>query len=433
MGISNKHNHLPLRLLTFAGALVAVALACNFSPLTPAPPTQLPATATTAVTISPEPTLEPTPTHTATVSPCADNAAGRTQGCDEYTPQLDNVSSYDRSGEPQTACQGWCQLREGDLLETDGSGQAELNFSDCWPGRLFLYQTSLAQTLVSVCTKADFCPGGNCSSPPVVCVPNGALYADKCAGEFNPVTGSARIEKNTAAYMITYDAQQGVTTIVVTDGVVPLRPVLQVDPLRLGDPVEMQSGQFLFTMPDESLRGVGGLEPRVAHSVEQLPQIVQELGLEDWVIQAAETAKESGQLPENWPTELSGRGVDVLAGGGDLANPETQLWIYRAINWSDLPISDRRMRVYLSGEPTNALDIDYLPARSAEILKPETLTIQLVFPAGIADLEASAKVIAEYLARAGISVELTPTESDQIDRLIREFEAKQQPYLYLTR
>jgi hypothetical protein len=171
----------------------------------------------------------------------------------------------------------------------------------------------------------------------------------------------------------------------------------------------------------------------VAHSVEQLPQIVQELGLEDWVIQAAETAKESGQLPENWPTELSGRGVDVLAGGGDLANPETQLWLYRAINWSDLPVSDRRMRVYLSGEPTNALDIDYLPARSAEILKPETLTIQLVFPAGIADLEASAKVIAEYLARAGISVELTPTESDQIDRLIREFEAKQQPYLYLTR
>jgi hypothetical protein len=319
------------------------------------------------------------------------------------------------------------------LLETDNSGQAELNFSDCWPGRLFLYQTSLAQALVSVCTKADFCPGGNCSNPPVVCVPNGALYADKCAGEFNPITGSARIEKNTASYMITYDSQGDVTTIVVTDGIVPLRPVLQVDPLRLGDLVEMRSGQFLFTMPDESLRGIGGLEPRVAHSVEQLPQIVEELGLEDWVIQAAETAQESGRLPENWPTELSGRGVDVVAGGGDLSNPETQTWLYRAINWSDLPVSDRRMRVFLGGEPVNALDIDYLPARSAEVLKPETLTVQLVFPAGNADLEASAKVIAEYLARAGILVELVPTPSDQMARLIRAYEVRQQAYLYLTR
>jgi hypothetical protein len=357
----------------------------------------------------------------------------RTQGCDEFTPQLAAVSRFDNAGLPQAACQGWCQLGQGDRLETDASGQAELNFSDCWPGRLFLYQTSIAQAMVSVCTKADFCPGGNCSNPPAMCVPNGALYTDKCAGEFNPVTGSARIEKNTAAYLITYDRDRDVTTIIVLDGGLRLRPVEQVDPLRLGDVMQVQGGQFLFTMPDETLTGVGGLEPRTPHSVEQLPQIVQELGLEDWVLQAAETARESGSLPENWPAELRGRGVDVRASGGQLANPEIQLWVYQAINWSDLPVSDRRMRLFLGSEPVNALDLDYLPARSAEVLKPQALAIQLVFPAENAELEESAKVIAEYLARAGIEAELRPVDAGQLAGLVRTYEARQQPYLMLMR
>ena len=269
----------------------------------------------------------------------------------------------------QTACQGWCQLKEGDSLETNDTGQAELNFSDCWPGRLFLFQASVARTLVSTCTKADFCPGGNCSNPPAICVPNGALYADKCAGEFNPVTGSTRIEKNTASYMITYDTDSGdVTTIVVTDGVVRLRPVLQYDPLILGDPMEVTSGQFMFTMPDETLQGVGGLEPRTLHSVEQLPQVVQELGLEDWVIQAAESAREGGHLPENWPSELSGRGLTARAGGGELADQGVQLAVYRAINWNDLPVSDRLMRLFVGDKRINAFDISFEPARSAELL-----------------------------------------------------------------
>jgi hypothetical protein len=443
--MKDPHHKFKLRrigLFLLAGCLGA-ALACNFSAVTPVPPTQtLTATAVsptgapvtgTPATGTPEPDT-PTPTPpTATVSPCVENAAGRTQGCDEFTPQLVAVRRFDNAGVPLSACQGWCPLSAGDLLETDGTGQAELNFSDCWPGRLFLYQASLAQAMVSVCTKADFCPGGNCSNPPAMCVPNGALYTDKCAGEFNPVTGSARIEKSTATYLITYRKEGDVTTVILMDGELRLRPVAQVDPVRLGDLMQVRGGQFLFTMPDESLSGVGGLAPRVPHSVEQLPQVVQELGLEDWVLRAAETARQSGVLPENWPSSLSGLGVDVVTGGGQLSNPETQLWLYQAINWSDLPVSDRRMRLFIRGEPVNALDINYLPARAAEALKPQALAIRLVFPEGNAELEESAKVIAEYLARAGISAELTPVAADQLARLIRVYEAGQQPYLYLTR
>lgn len=419
--------------LAIVGLLVGSSFACNFSPLTPVPPVRTPTA--TAPDLTPIATNEATATSpSATASVCVDNAAGRTESCDEYTAQAESVKHYDSSGVAKVPCLGWCQLRAGESLETDSNGQAELNFSDCWPGRLFLFQGSIAQTMVSVCTKADFCPGGNCSNPPAMCVPNGALYADKCAAEFNPVTGSTRIEKNTASYLITYSSDGGdVSTIIVIDGVIRLRPVLEYAPLRLGDVMEMRGGEFTFTMPDETLRAVGGLEPRVVHSVEKLPQVVQELGLEDWVIQAAETASESGTLPENWPAELSGRGVDVLAGGGDLTNPEMQLWLYRAVNWSDLPVSDRRMRLFLGGDPVNALDVDYLPARSAEMLKPVTLRIVLVFPAEITELEKTAAVIAEYLARVGIDTELMPLPAEQLARQVREFEAKQQPYLYLTR
>lgn len=428
--------------------MVAAALACNYSAVTPTlTPTLTPSpaspTATLLPTTSPLTPLPPTPVETLpptatptsppTISPCANNVPGRTEGCDEFTLQLDDVRRYDRLGVPQTACQGWCQLIEGDILETNNTGQAELNFSDCWPGHLFLYQASVDQALVSACTKADFCPGGNCDNPPAVCVNNGALYADKCASEFNPVTGSTRIEKTTATYMITYQKDAGdVTTIVVMDGVVRLRPVTQLDPVRLGDAVEVQGGQFLFTMPDESLRGVGGMEPRTVQSVEQLPQIVQELGLQDWVIDAARSAQEGGDLPRNWPAELSGRGMVVRTGGGSLSNREVQAWTYGSIDWNDLPVSDRQITLFLQGEPVDASEFAFSPIRSTVIMINE-MVVQLVFPADDGELEETAAVIADYLGQSGVSAELIPVNTGDLTSLIRGFEANQRPYLSLTR
>jgi LysM repeat protein len=229
----------------------------------------------------------------------------RTQGCDEFSLQLDFVSHHDQSGAAKTACVGWCQLKEGDTLETDGTGQAELNFSDCWPGHLYMYQASTVNTLVSSCTKADLCPEGNCENPPTMCVPNGAIYADKCAGEFNPVTGNARIIKASASYLVTYNKDAGdVTTVVVTDGAVYLRPLAPPESSQASELAVVNAGQFFFTMPDATLHGVGGLEPRVAYSVEQLPQMAYELGLQNWLVQAGNAAVAGGYLPTNWPAEF---------------------------------------------------------------------------------------------------------------------------------
>jgi LysM repeat protein len=163
----------------------------------------------------------------------------------------------------------------------------------------------MINTLVSSCTRVDFCPEGNCGNPPAICVPNGAIYADKCAREFNPITGTARIIKASASFLVTYNKDAGdVTTIVVTDGTVYFRPLVRSEPSREGELSVVNKGQFLFTMPDTSLYGVGGLEPRVVYSVEQLPQMAYELGLQDWLIQAGKTASEGGYLPTDWPAEF---------------------------------------------------------------------------------------------------------------------------------
>jgi hypothetical protein len=343
------------------------------------------------------------------------------------------VRRYDRLGVPQTACQGWCQLVEGDILETDNTGQAELNFSDCWPGRLFLYQISVAQALVNACTKADYCPGGVCNNPPAMCVNNGAVYADKCASEFNPVTGSTRIEKTGSSYLMTYQKDAGdVTTVMVMDGVVRLRPVTQFDPVRLGEAVDVQGGQFLFTMPDESLREVGGLEPRTVQSMEQLPQVVQELGLQDWVIEAARMAEEGGDLPANWPAELSGRGAVVRTGGGSLSTREAQVWTYGSIDWTNLPVSDLPITLFVQGEPVDSTEFPYSPIRTFGILIGEGV-VQLIFPADDGELEETAAVIANYLGQSGVQVEFVPADSSEVAALIRGYEANQRPYLSLTR
>jgi hypothetical protein len=390
---------------------------------------------------------------------CVDGAAVRTKGCDEFT-RISNTVTQSRNGSTHSCTGPWCQLEDKDELAVNSTGQAELHFTACGEGRLFLFQTSSSAVQVSSCTKADF------GTPAVVCVKNGALYADQCAGEFDPVSGSAKIKKTGSSYLITYQPEKGeVTVVIVAEGSVQLEPVLSYDPTQLGEPIEVVGGEFIFTMPDDLLREIGGLRPRDKYPLEMLPPVVFELGLQDWVFGAARIAREKQYLPPSWPRDLGGDfvpgeppvqppaeppqpppgepsaeqpvGMVLTADGGELANPELQLAVYQAIDWTALSASNLPARVSLAGEIVDPIErAPFNPKKSAEMLRslyPNGLVLLLTFPAEDPELEGAARVVADYLAKAGLQIEVSPTPSSDLMPRLKTVLSAGEPVIYLMR
>jgi hypothetical protein len=374
---------------------------------------------------------------------CVDGAAARTTGCDEFT-RISNTVTHYRSGTTHSCAGPWCQLIDKDELAVNSTGQAELHFTACGDGHLFLFQSSASAVQVSSCTKAEF------GTPAVVCVKNGALYADQCAGEFDPVSGSAKIKKTGSSYLITYQPEMSeVTVIIVAEGSVQLEPVLSYNPTQVGEPIEVVGGEFVFTMPDDMLREIGGLRPRDKYPLEMLPAVVFELGIQDWVFSAARIAREKQYLPPNWPRDLGGDFVPgeppeqqpgslvLTADGGQLASPEMQMAVYQAIDWTALSASNLPARVRLAGEIVDPIErAPFNPEKSAEMLRsryPNGLVLVLTFPAEDLELEGAARVIADYLAKVGIQIEVSPTPGSDFMPRIQNMVAAGEPVLYLVR
>jgi hypothetical protein len=230
---------------------------------------------------------------------CVDGASERTEGCDEFTRL---IAVVEKNGTAQNDGD-WHPLDTGDTLATNDSGEAELNFSDCWDGRLFLFDNSEGNIRVRDCHKAQYDEVSN------LCIPNGTWYSGKCRGEFSATTGSVQLTKLGTSFSITALPEgREISLVVVVEGQVRVEPVLSYNPTDLGQALDVSGGAFYFTMPDAMLSDVAGLEPRVAHPVDELGAVARELGIVDWMLDVRDRAKEDGVLPDNWPPELGGAG-----------------------------------------------------------------------------------------------------------------------------
>jgi hypothetical protein len=237
------------------------------------------------------------------------------------------------------------------------------------------------------------------------------------------------------------------------------------DPTALGEPIGVDGGEFVFTMPDELLSDIGGLRPREKYPLEMLPPLVQELGIQDWVLDAARIARERQYLPPNWPQDLGGDftpgerplqppaeppvqppaeppaqqsgGLVLTADGGELSNPEIQMAVYQAIDWAGLSELQMPARVRLDGQIVNPLErTQFNPEKSAEVLRssfPNGLVLILTFPAEDLELERAAGMIADYLTKAGVRVEMSPTPGSDLMRRIQTMLVAGEQFIYLMR
>jgi hypothetical protein len=363
----------------------------------------------------------------------------RTKGNDEFRRWADSVSK--NSNAVKDDC--WRQLVGGDTVSVNSSGEAELNFSDCWDGRIFVFYDSGGIFRTERCGKALY-PGS------YLCVDFNTWYFGKCAGEFQVVTGSASIKKTGTSLSVTYlpegidrdnlPEELDLTLVVVFEGSAEITPVDTFDPTILG-PTEIVAasatdGKFYFTMPLDRQSRIGALWPRRVYSVADLPPLVEELGIRDWILKVAERVVEDGVLPPTWPRDLGGKGeppepgwngFGVILGGGELQNPGVAEGILMAVDWQIAHSVGAPRGGQVSAQTPDGKIIDVLtgmpydPSEAQVLFRqagyPSGLTVEIFFPAEDELLMKMAETLTEYLAK--VNVKGTPVAVPGSDLYIK--------------
>ena len=370
---------------------------------------------------------------------CPVGNSARTEGNDEFR-RVNSTIYKGTSGSSLAAfdCSGWHSLANGDQLSTNNSGQAELNFSSCWDGRFFIFKDSGANFQVETCDKASY------NSPSIACVPFGNVYAGLCAGEFTVSTGSARITKIGTSLSTTYLPEDRlITLVIVFEGRVTVDAVQTIDPLTLASPaIDVGEGQFLFTMPDDQLAQVGGLDPRVAHPIPDLPAVIDELGLLDSVGDIRDKAIEDGVLPRDWPEELGGPadggqievppdgGVVVTGLGGALADPRVQDAWLTAVDWLPLlensGLLDTPVFATIDNQPISVQDdLIYDPDRAAMLLAEADYAggfpVTFLAPAEDEQLLILAETTIDFLNEIGIDAGIQAIPNEELEAVFSEY------------
>jgi hypothetical protein len=348
---------------------------------------------------------------------CPSGGSDRTAGCDEFK----RWNAVIRKNGVAHSASGWHPLAAGDALSADATGEAELNFSDCWDGRLYLFDGSEGEVLVRDCRKAQYDEVSN------LCIPNGTLYSSKCLGEFSVSSGSGTMTKLGTSFSVTaLPGDREISLVVVLEGQVRVEAVKSFDPTVLEQATDVSAGEFYFTMPDAILSDVAGLRPRTRHSVSDLWPVARELGIEDWMVKVRGRAEEDGVLPNNWPPELGGPGGEqgpgpvtppdengymVTSGGGALNDPRVQEAMYRAVDWQTAgpagSPSGGTATVFIGDKPVDAVkDLAQDPEMSKALLDEAGYAgdqlVVVLFPVEDQPLEKVAYLVARDLGMLGI-------------------------------
>jgi hypothetical protein len=388
---------------------------------------------------------------TPTTSACTAGKATRTGGCDEFTRMDARV--YKNSVEHTAS--GWYPLVKGDELSTDTAGQAEVNLSDCYNGHIFIFRASGGAFHVENCTKTQYPSSGYCDA-------FGTWYVGACANEFNPVyTGSGKIVKTGTTFSVTYlPENREITLVVALDGRLTVEPVQSVDPTELAPADPVAADSFYFTMPDDRLDRVAGLEPRQEHPITELAPVAFELGIQEWMIDISNQARRDGVLPPDWPADLGGAGegaaqppseppsepggggIVVTLGGGPLADSRVAEGMLHAVDWTAA-----RDAAAPDGGPVQA----NLPNGSIDLLAqmpfdPEAAQalfdeagyerdqpVTILFPEEDEQLGRMAELVAKYLGGVNVGAEIQPVPAAEIVALTKMRMQAGEPVLALVR
>lgn len=166
----------------------------------------------------------------------------------------------------------------GTTIDTDANGEGLLEgIGEENTCRVYVYRDT--QLSKRACPRADY-EGSN-----YVCVEEGSASFQNCSN-YLVMTPTGEAQMRGTWLLVTYLPVDRVTVFTITEGQARIFPVVDGSNGELGEPVDIQAGQFLYTAPDQVLNQIEGLPARTPLPQEQLPGLLQYYDLGRWLDQA---------------------------------------------------------------------------------------------------------------------------------------------------
>ena len=312
-------------LLPAIALVLTVLAACVSTPPAASPAaTASPAPTASAAT---SPSAGPTPTPTPTLAPPTPTEVARLTSRASVGCAIGKALAGPAGTDPlpeladcNDPVQRFTPIPEGGLVTTDANGEAWIDTDTC--GRIFLFQGSRLKA--SPCREDSPDTGAFCLEE------NSAAWQNECSGEVAIVTPSGAVSLQGTWLSVTYDPNRQVTLVCVFEGRAIATPFADVHSGRAEGRAIVEAGTFWFTSPNDRMEEIGGLEPRLTYGFEQLPAVMNEMGLRSWFTSIAYRAGADGVPMGDFPEPSS---VNVRGGGGLLELREVQDAILLGTNW----------------------------------------------------------------------------------------------------
>ena len=212
-----------------------------------------------------------------------DSLFGQVESPFEVRREFENVwAGADPSNLPRLTDSDWHAFQAGSWVTTDENGEGWLDIDDC----LLIYVFQTSQLVKSACPKSDLTSGN------VTCSLEGtSAFNNSCGSQVVIQTPSASFNLTGTWVSVTYLPQSEVTIILVPEGNILAQPVTEASTFALESPTTVRAGQFWYTMPDDRLTAIDGLQPRTPHDLSELPAVLDNFQLRPWIYRIQERAR----------------------------------------------------------------------------------------------------------------------------------------------
>jgi len=215
---------------------------------------------------------------TANAQPLPSPSKARIDETKDPAPQLRrsiaNVSFRPDEAKPFSALgdEDWHKLPPYSEITTDDAGEGELRIAGCMLVHIFR-QSGLT---TAPCSKERYMSGS------IICALAGVITFNKwCNDKVIIETSSARMELEGTWVAVTHSPKERVTVTIVLEGKARIWAMENKE--VIGEPVNVEKGQFWFNGPGKEPGNVSGVSARQPQSLKQLPAVTKALQISDAV------------------------------------------------------------------------------------------------------------------------------------------------------